>query len=103
MSTALLPDRIKIGGVDYTVEQVDGLRDGNESLNGWIQYNECKILVDAGLSPQRQRIVIWHEVVHGLLEHAGIEEDRSEHMVVALGYGIVQALRDNPWLGENDV
>lgn len=93
-----LPETVKIGGVDYIVEYVPDLRDGDQGLNGWIRYNDCKIQIDADLSDQRKRIVLWHEIVHGLLENAGAESEHDEKIVVALGYGLVQVLRDNPQL-----
>lgn len=92
-----LPDTLRIGGVDFSVAEIEDLREGNTGLNGHIRFNLSTIEVEATLGEQQKRTVIWHEVIHGILEHAGFDE-HEERMVCALGYGIVQVLKDNEWL-----
>lgn len=92
-----LPPIIRIGGIDYTVVAQKDLRDGDTWLNGHIVYNECEVRIEEQLTPHKQWIVAWHETLHGLLEHAGMDE-HDEKFIIALGYGVAQALRDNPWL-----
>lgn len=94
-----IPETIRIGGVDYAVKQINDLRSGNTGLNGHILYNDCEIRLEQEMTPQIKHITIWHEVIHGILEHAGIS-DHEEKMVIALGYGVTQVLRDNPYLRE---
>lgn len=94
---ANLPESIRIGGAEYSVSEVKDLRSGDTGLNGWIKFNKSEILVEAEMSDQQKRAIVWHEVVHGILEHAG-HSDHKEEQICALGYGIVQVLRDNPWL-----
>lgn len=94
-----LPASIRIGGTDYTVIEEKDLRDGNTGLNGHIVYNDCQIKVESEMTPHVQWITIWHEVLHGILEHAGMG-DHDEKMIIALGYGVAQAIRDNPYLGD---
>jgi len=91
------PSIIRIGGTDYAVIEVKDLRDGNTGLNGHIVYNACEIRVEVEMSPHVQWITTWHEVIHGILVHAGIS-DHNEQVIEALGYGIAQVLRDNEWL-----
>lgn len=88
---------IKIGGTVYPVIDKEDLHDNHKELYGWIKFNTMEILIDTDLGPQARYTVLWHEIVHGVLQHAGIE-DHNEQMVCALGYGIVQVLRDNPEL-----
>ena len=99
-----LPTVIRVGGVDFTVVERRDLRDGNTGLNGHILYNDCEIRIEQEMTPHKKWITVWHEVLHGLLEQAGMD-DHEEKIIVALGYGVTQALRDNPWLrqppGEN--
>lgn len=94
-----LPDTIRIGGTDYAVLVEKDLRDGNTGLNGHIVYNDCEIRIEKEMTPHVQWVTAWHEVLHGLLQHAGYG-DHDERMIEALGYGVAQALRDNPWLRE---
>lgn len=94
---ANLPETIRIGGIDYTVSEHKDLRDGDTWLNGHIIYDQCQIRVDSELADYRKFVTIWHEVLHGLLEHAGMG-DHDEKLIIALGYGITQVLRDNKYL-----
>lgn len=94
---ANLPETIRIGGTDYTVKVIKDLRDGNIGLNGHILYNDCEIRIEEGMTDHVKWVTAWHEVVHGILEHAGMS-DHKEEMVCALGYGITQVLRDNEYL-----
>ena len=92
-----LPETIRIGGIDYTVVERKDLRDGNTGLNGHILYNDCEIRVEEEMTPLVKWVTVWHAALPGLREHAGIGDD-EEKLVIALGYGVTQVLRDNPWL-----
>lgn len=92
-----LPSNIRIGGTDYEVLEVQNLKHGDSGLNGHIIYNDCQIKLEQDMTRHVQWVTVWHEVIHGLLEHAGMSE-HEEKMIIALGYGISQVLRDNEWL-----
>lgn len=93
--------QIKIGPIIYEVVEEKGLTtpDKNSKLDGHIRYGPCEIAVDVDLSEQSKRVTIWHEVVHAILETAGIHK-HDEGMVDALAYGIMGVLQDNEWLRE---
>lgn len=88
---------IKIGGTTYPVTYRADLNDNHKTLYGWIRFNASEILIEEELGPQARYAVLWHEIVHGILNHAGID-DNDEKWVSAMGYGIIQVLRDNPAL-----
>jgi hypothetical protein len=88
---------IKIGGTTYPVIDRDDLHDKHKQLFGWIKFDTSEIILDTELGPQARYTVLWHEIIHGILTNAGIE-DQEERIVMALGHGIVQVLRDNPVL-----
>lgn len=94
--------KIKIGGLDYEVIEEHNLcaEDGTKRLNGHIVYDQCQIKVDSTLDRQVKNQTIWHEILHGILTHAGIEEQSETHIDV-IAYGIVQVLRDNSELRYN--
>ena len=94
---AKLPEVIRIGGIDYSVKPIENLREGNTNLNGHILYNDCEIRIEDDMNDSIKWVTIWHETIHGLLEHAGMG-NHDENLVIALGYGITQALRDNEYL-----
>ena len=95
---------VRIGPVTYRVERVLRLMgnngDGSSTwLNGRVRYEKALIELEQELPAEVETIAIVHEIVHAVLEQAGID-DEPESIVVALGYGLVQVLRDNPELVE---
>lgn len=95
---------VKIGGMRYRVRMIDDLHtvnsDGRKaSLIGHILYSIGEIRVASGLSEDVQRATVWHELLHGILEQAGID-DESEQIIRVLGYGLVDVIRANPHLVE---
>ncbi len=104
MTFVLQPEnKVKIGPVFYELKTVHGLMDDakTQALGGQISYENCLIELDEDLEPQSKRIILWHEIVHGLLHGSGHSKlDDKEELVTALAYGIVSVLKDNPWLTE---
>ena len=94
-----LPATVRIGGETYQVQPVADLHDHEGGLNGKVRVNDRLIEIEEEMHPAQQRVTLWHEVVHALLVHAG-QHAQVEEVVGVLGYGIVQVLRDNPWLRE---
>lgn len=94
---------IRIGPVEYQVREVDDLHFVNDegrkaSLHGDIRWGESDIRVSNDNSEQVKICTLWHEAVHGILHNAG--QEHMEEVVIALGYGLVQLIRDNPALIE---
>src|SRR4030042_145178 len=93
--------QVKIGPVTYEIKEVHGLMDDGktQALGGQISYEDCLIKLDADLEPQAHNVILWHEIVHGLMHYTGQGKlDDKEELVTALAYGIVGVLQDNPWL-----
>ncbi len=100
-------DKVKIGPVTYDVEIVHEPRsmwdaDGEKNaegegtlLEGDIVYSTQRIRISDDLHPDQLPFVLLHEAIHGVLQHAG-HIDQRECDVMALGYGLVALLRDNP-------
>jgi hypothetical protein len=90
-------DAIKIGGIRYTVladnRLIDSLRSGE------MRHMRAEIAVLPDATPELLPQTLWHEVLHGVLLHAGIK-DHDETQIDVIAYGIVQVLRDNPALVE---
>ena len=94
--------RLQIGPIPYTVAEVVKLigldADGaNTYLNGRVKYQECRIEIEAELPPDKKVAAVIHEALHAILEQAGIAGE-SEPTIIALGYGLLALLRDNPEL-----
>ena len=92
-----IPESIRIGGVEYEIGYVDNLRSGNELLYGEIDYGESKINLSTtdGTGHQHRCITLWHEILHGIRNHAGLEIEKEEEIVDMFARGIYQVLQDN--------
>jgi hypothetical protein len=94
-------EQIKIGPIVYELVDVAGLHDQEDrcKLDGHIRYGPCIIELEKNLSPQARCQVLWHEVLHAILAHAGYQK-HDDCLLDALAYGIMAVLQDNPWLVE---
>jgi hypothetical protein len=93
-------DSVKIGAMTYKVELVQDLHlgegDERKDLHGQIWQDKLQIDVEADQNEQMQIATVLHEALHGILNHAG--QDHEERLIIALGFGLVQFIRDNPKL-----
>ena len=62
---------IKIGALRYNIKYVKDLHDGDVDLNGHIVYNKQSIAVDSGMTKDVTAITFLHEIIHGVIDHAG--------------------------------
>lgn len=91
-----IPDSVRIGGIDYEVAQVPDLNDGNNILYGRIIYGQSIIQINSSNQGHQHRcIALWHEILHGILEHAHLKIEEDELVVDVLSKGIYQVLQDN--------
>lgn len=90
-------NQVKIGSVPYKVEFKSPLvsDERDKVLWGEILQEKQLIRVDAQLAPEMKRVVILHEIIHGLLNHAGLD-GHDEELPKRLGYALDTFLVDNP-------
>lgn len=88
---------VRVGAYDYEV--ISDTTIAREGLLGEIDTVEHCIRVLPTLNPMALKHVLYHEVIHGILSHAGIME-HDELVIDAIANGLVQVFRDNPWLVE---
>ena len=107
----ILPESIKIGGVNYNINLHNstsfiGGSNGNEILDG--EFDVCKGQIqlatkqkdkDELIAYDRIIIVLLHEILHGIFYHY-LEDytENEEHLVTQLAKGIYQVLKENPEL-----
>ena len=93
--------KLRIGAFDYTLvyfdeELVEKDVDGDKyKLFGRIDFEKLTIDIWNGVHPQMTPQVIMHEIVHGILYHAGYQ-DHSEELINAITNGLLALSRDNP-------
>lgn len=94
-----IPDSVRIGGVDYKIKIIPDLRDETKLLQGQIDYYNSLIkLSDTdGAGHQMRCIVLWHEILHGIAEHAELDFSKAdeETIINVLAKGVYQVLQDN--------
>lgn len=92
-----IPDSVRIGGVEYKVQYEPNVRNGNQLCYGQISYDDSTITLSAtdGTGHQMRSITLWHEILHGIRNHAGLAVENEEEVVDMFARGIYQVLQDN--------
>lgn len=91
-----LPKTIRVGAFDYSVKVVEDLPD-----LGGCNADTLSIYLRPGMPVQKTCEVLIHEILHACFDGASLAKAgrlTEEHVVDALGYQIVQVMRDNPAL-----
>lgn len=93
----MLPEKVKIGSVDYTVtEAAHRNAESNETLCGEIDYFQAVIYINETGTKQTKEQTLLHEIVHGILITMGKGElNEDEAFVDGLSYNLHQLLTDN--------
>lgn len=93
--------RIKIASHYFEVTKVSRLCDatGDNRLNGYLNQDRNVIEIDENLAESKVEEVVWHEIVHAIFTHFGIEGD-NEKLVSAIAKGVTMVLEDNKFIAE---
>lgn len=90
-----IPNKVRIQGLEYSVEQIYGLSDGAKVLTGEIWHMMLRIRLQSEQAPQRAAVTLWHEILHAVIEQNGLELEDEEHVVDTLAFAVYQILEDN--------
>lgn len=91
-----IPERIRIGGVEFDVRTESGLNDGQRLLAGQIRHMDCQIAIAEESSHEYKCLTLWHEIMHGIEDQAQLElGERRERVIEAFARGVYQVLQDN--------
>lgn len=92
-----LPDSIRIGGVEYTVITEPFLSDEGRELMGQIRFQNSIIALseNVDMSHEVACITLWHEIMHGIVNHFGLDLEDEEQIVDTFARGVFQVLQDN--------
>lgn len=95
-----IPDKVRIGGIDYAISCEDTVRNSTTLLYGEINYSSSVIRISKTDASgfHKQCVTLWHEILHGVVEHLGIDLEHSteEQIVTAISKGVYQVIQDNP-------
>lgn len=92
-----IPNSVRIGGVEYAVVYTPHLNDGVNMAYGHIDFENCLIELSEtwGTAHEKRCMILWHEILHGIREHNGMEIENEEAVVDMFAKGIYQVLQDN--------
>lgn len=91
-----IPESIRIGGIDYQIEYVSQLNNESRILYGQISYEDSIIKLNSdNQEHQKLCLTLWHEILHGITEHANLEIKNEELVIDVLAKGMYQVLQDN--------
>lgn len=92
-----IPESVRIGGVEYPLVYVAHLNDGVNMAYGHIDFENCVIELSetCGTAHEKRCLILWHEILHGIRQHSGIEVENEEEVVDMFARGIYQVLQDN--------
>ena len=92
-----IPRSIRIGGIEFSVNYAENLRNGNDLCYGSILPDASEIWLSStdGTEHQRQCVTLWHEILHGIREQNGLVIENEEAVVEMFSRGIYHVLQDN--------
>lgn len=93
-----IPNKVRIGGIDYRVKRKPNPTDGNNLCYGVFDSEHCCIELNSerDLHPDRLNVTFLHELLHGAIHGSAIESDDEEALVGAMARGLYQIIKDNP-------
>ena len=87
-----IPEKVKIGGLTYTVEITEKLDLGSLNCSAEIAYNALMIRVTPQ-AKEKMEADFLHEVLHGIFNFLGLEQD--ERHVEEIAQALYALIRDN--------
>ena len=91
-----IPQVLKVGGVQYTVEEIPNLISKDDCW-GQVDYFNSTISIEPSLSETRKEQTLIHELTHAVFLEAGYKE-QDEDMINRVSIVLHQVLKDNPQL-----
>lgn len=89
----MIPEVIKIGGINYKVKTVTACDEDDLNIDGKILFPIQEIRIKKGLEKQYEENILLHEIVHGIFQFCGWEQ--NEENVTRLSNALYQVLKDN--------
>lgn len=88
-----IPKSVKISGIIYTVEEVEGMAE-KQNLLGRVDLDKAMIFLEKDMSKERKEQTFIHEVTHCIYKEAGYE-NQDEDMINRVAIVLHQVLKDN--------
>ena len=91
-----IPDKVRIGGVDYAIQYEERLNNGSQLACGFIDYNQAVITLEPSMQGvQGQAQALLHEIIHGIARHFDLAINEDEDTIDKLARGLYMVIKDN--------
>jgi hypothetical protein len=87
-------DKVKIGGQTYDIKLLPQCTTENRMCDGQILYDKGIVELRNDLQGEYKEYVFTHEIIHGIFEFCGLEQD--ENMVDRIARALHMVIKDNP-------
>ena len=90
---------MRLNGIKWRIRfmsKTELFADSGGDLLGQAKQRDTELQVRADMPADRERAIVWHEILHAVESDAGIE--LPEEHVRAMAAGLFAVLRDNPAL-----
>jgi len=89
----MLPNKIKVAGIDYQIQEVAEI-DDDPSMMGSCLYQRTIIKIKSNMSNDKKEQTLIHELLHACFNEAGFNE-QDEDVINRVGIVLYQVLKDN--------
>ncbi|KIO60226.1 hypothetical protein B4065_0152 [Caldibacillus thermoamylovorans] len=89
----MIPNKVNVAGVQYTVSEVNGLVE-DYNLQGQVVYHKGTIKIDANMSEDKKEQTFVHELLHACFNEAGFQQ-QDEETILRVANVLYQVLKDN--------
>ena len=91
-----IPDEVKVGFLDYTVEKVpEPFCNGSNAVDGTENCSNALIRVAESGCADYQNMVFLHELLHAI-DFVYCGETLTEKQIAQMSKGLYQVIKDNP-------
>jgi hypothetical protein len=96
----MIPDNIKIGGLNYKIEFKDNIIHEGRTCTGLIENDNLVISLLSNRPQDRNYQTLLHEILHGIIynRNLNIAETTEEFLVDELAYGLLEILKNNGYI-----
>jgi len=91
-----LPEKVKIGGIEYKVSEVEP--DHNElDSDSWgcIEHEKSEIFISKAINIQKKEEVLIHEILHGIVDYVELDGELNDEYIAKISKTLYQVLKDN--------
>ena len=93
LDRSVIEDKLKIGGIVFSVHFVPEIFNENKRLWGELDFQNTTLQIWEALNSQQKEATLCHEIIHAIAE--ANEVNLTEHETGLMGNSLYQVLKDN--------